>query len=269
MLQHNVAIAGEAIPVSNGERLRVVTYKTGNSATVFIRITQLRKDGQVIRTVERIDPNGTTLQTVTIVILTEGYLLAVDAYTSDELDPVGRIFVNVFLQYGDVFSFDTAFPLVSGYIGQLGAIRWPIDRPHNVNEGVFETESPAVTPPAAGVEFDYQEEEYFSGRIIGGFLDFTTDATVANRTVEFIFWTLGFPLIKVISRSVQAANLNRRYNLWRGPNIPTDASDQIYIPIPDFEFANTFGLTTVTQNFQAGDVFEDAVLRVQRHFTII
>lgn len=268
-LEPNIALAASAIPISRGERLRVLVYKTGNTATVYIRAITVDLAGNLVPNVEAIDPNGDDLQTLFLMPLTDGYLVSVDAYTTDELDLVGRIFVDVQLQYGDNSNPTNRFPLVSGYVGQLGAIRWPIDRPHNVNEGNFEMQSISIPDVGVGNNINWTDEIYFSGRILAGTMTVIASAAVANRVGVFMFRTNGTSLIRVVSRTTITASQQKLIQFWRGPNLPADTGNYIYIPIPEYELSTEYGLEVEFDAWEPGDEMLTARLRVQRHFTII
>jgi hypothetical protein len=122
------------------------------------------------------------------IILTEGYLLSVAAYTQG-VARRGAVFARAYLirsPNGPVSGIPV-LPLFADYIGIYSPIGWPGGRWLWPEEGAGTFVSATVANPGAGADWTFTAPGTTQVRIIGTSATLTTSAAVANRVPELIF----------------------------------------------------------------------------------
>lgn len=264
-----IAIAGEAIPTSRSDKLRVLVVNTVASGTVYIRIVQVDGRGEISYTTERIAAASAGQQVAATYSLTDGFLISVDIYTDNETSPWGRIWAEAYFQRGDVFNFNTAFPLIAGYVGKHASVRWPIDRPKSVADIVPDFQIVNGAAPAAGENPFFFDDTFYFTELFWASFTLTASAAVANRRVRVLIYAQGSITSVTESRIDQTASQTRTYYLWQGPNMPADFDTRIFIPFPDLPAVSELGVETLTSGLDIADQFSFIQVGVTRRVNFL
>jgi len=174
----------------------------------------------------------------------------------------GKVYANLYLNVNStkVYSF------ISGYVTSTVGLTWPYGRGEDPKSGMGVFESVTGTNPAAGAEV----EEYVpSGKLwrIHAFrINFTTDATVADRAVSLAIAGINGNIIRIPSSVVQTASTTRIYQFGVGLlNLENATSGIITVPLfPDLFLNPADIISTITTNRQATDNFGAPEMYVER-----
>lgn len=261
-------LSSNAIPVTQDSQVLVNIWTTYDSPIeVYMKILSLGVDDRIIETIETIQADFSTYGTAHLFRLTPDRLISVSLWTGSIDAPYGKIFARIALKQTDVTDNSRTTVLTSGYLTGGNTINWPTSEPKSSLDGLGSAINSALTQPAAGAEIDtdFGIEQYTD--VLNGKFVLTTSAAVANRTVKLRILVESDLLYEFTARSVQAAGVARNYWLWPGPNMPTDAGTEIYLPIPPNVSGPGVNIKTVTTNIQAGDQFSGWSLN-RRHLII-
>ena len=266
MIETGLNISSNALPSERGNRVRVVLYSNSpNARTIFARVKQADRQGNIIFSTQQIPISAGEDQSVGQIILTDGYLLEVNVWDPNSYQVFCRVFGSVYFQQGDVFGQETAFPLITGFVGGGRPLIWPIMPSESNNDIKLEPKIETWPTPAAGGDATFTSDANEVVRIIGGQFVLTTGVAVANRTLYLDQETITLQFSRSFARTTIPASTQRTIELWRGPNLPTDSADRFFIPIPETGLLGTFIGVIGALQLQAADQISDVNIIMERH----
>lgn len=266
MNEFNALIASNAIQTTNDSQLQVdVWTDANNSAPFFVRTTQIDSKGNLVFSLDQFIPAHTTFPTTKRIRLTAGKLISVSVWGADSLFSQAKFFTRISLLSGSVAAADQLLILTSGYVTNGSTLNFPASIPESSYSGTPQRVAAGIAAPAPGVELQIEINGIYQAKILSAVFSLTTSAAVATRTVTILFEDAAQTFAKAISRTTQVAGTTRQYILWSGPNMPTDAANLIYLPVPDSAIGHEIIIRTETTNIQAGDQYSGVDLGFNAH----
>jgi hypothetical protein len=248
--------SSNAIPVSRANRLLIrVWTKFAGPVPIIVRVRQLTPSNEFIETYETFSAFGATYPTPKTLDLTDNRLISVATFTTQTNVVRGELFASIILQSGDLATDEQLTPLTTGYLTSGGVLNYPLSIPEGALNGNGSPEFDVVADPGPGTTVDWNAPVNTQTNVLGGTVDFTTDATVAIRTVFAQFGMGGAYTVQVPSRTTQIAALTKTYILWAGPNMPNDNTSFLYIPVPENCIGRSNTITINATNKVPGDEF--------------
>ena len=170
-----------------------------------------------------------------------------------------RIYAQCFLTINS----DRMHLLAAGYISGFGSITWPAIFKELSRDGIGGISEFSSTNPAAGAQVNvgFDTRAVFKVDMIT--VNLVTDANAADRNVH-IHIAFGSGLeTDIPSPTVQAASLTRFYRgMVFGSNVVAPTDNDFIFPLPqDLYLDEGSIISTVTENFQAGDNFGAMAIR--------
>ncbi len=244
--------------VGTDAMLRVGVASLIPAQPLTVRTRLLRSDDGVITSSEdRILTDGTGTQAVTILNLTEGFLLSVEVTCETASMIRGEIFVAVELCHGTPQQLHRDQLLMQDYVSSGYAVSWPGGLLRLSTEGPGATQY-GVQPggPGAGFDFSVAFATNSRTRLMALQVKLTTSAVVANRIPTINIVAAGGPIYSVAVAAPIPASTVAIINLGVGVGAPSVSSNNHILPIPDnlyIQGLGSVGSTTVA--LQAADAY--------------
>jgi hypothetical protein len=259
---------GQLAPPSNlyvdEEDFLFVEHWTSNAAGNYeVGARLLRADGTIVPILERITPltSDRSPQT-TIIHLSEGFLLSVQALALGANIQRGQLYVTILVARGAV---PTGFArLTEGYVDGTGCLAWPPGKQESSVSGRGVIRSITGTNPAAGAEVSETVPTNARWRPIAVRLTLVTDATVSSRVVTVTLDDGATVYLQVPSAVAQTASLTNSYNLGADMIQIGAITTAILIPLPaELYMPAGHRIRSLTTNLQAGDNYGAPQLLVE------
>lgn len=259
------AMVGGALVYLTGEdQLRVTVFDSTTAARVEIT-------GRFLTVAGRIQPfqfgflpaTDRTASTMTRA-LGEGWLLEASVRATAGQVLSGQCYVVLSIARGSTGAFTDLSTLAAGYVTQQQRVSWPgsgVRGPLEGAPGIFKTTG---TNPAPNNEVLETVPTGARWRLRGVVLTLTTDANVANRTVQLMIQVgVNAPLL-VPAVVVQVASQAITYYAAAvgAPGLTNLTNTQIILPA-DLVLAAGSIIATITVNRQVGDDYASPIMWVE------
>ena len=259
--QLTAVLAGAGVPIRRRDRLVVQFTNVKAASTVQFGGRILRRDGVVVDVNEQhplIVSGGRQTFEINLV---DGWLLSFQINAVESFFRPGTMYVESFLAFGTGKSTERYRTLIAGYLDPYSALDWPDVFRVRPGEGQGAIRAIFWPTPAAGAEIDSGALPAGKHKIMALGFRFTTDATVANRTISMQIWEpSGGVIAQILAAGTQAASITRQYTFTIGINDTAAAAPQVSeAKMPDIMLTGTCELHTVTNGLQAGDRFTQVV----------
>ena len=259
--QLTAVLAGAGVPIRRRDRLVVQFTNVKAASTVQFGGRILRRDGVVVDVNEQhplIVSGGRQTFEINLV---DGWLLSFQINAVESLFRPGTMYVESFLAFGAGKSTERYRTLIAGYLDPYSALDWPDVFRVRPGEGQGALRAFFWPGPAAGAEIDSGPLPSGKHRIETLSFEFTTDATVKNRTVKLDIWEpSGGIIARIPVVSVQIENKTVRYSFSAGVGMDKDPNTLTQTGVlPDIMLTGDCELLTSTYNLQAGDTFTAVV----------
>lgn len=262
-----IAVAGNAMPTTRANKLRVVVDQIDLTNRVYCRVRQILPFGEVVSSLYEIDYSNTLGAQAKVIDLTDGYLLDVSIWEASFPSRIGQIFASVWFQDGSTFNASQALLLTSGYLAGGKPLRWPYDTPQGTNQIQMEPVLEQTAAPAAGNDWGFSPNINAKVQLQGGRFSLDTSVAVANRRSGITVSTASTIIYRSVARTAQPASTSWEYILWLGSALPDDVAPTIFIPLPEIGPLIEMDIASFSTNLQAADQYSQADLCFNQHAT--
>lgn len=244
-----------ALPVKNGDRLRVAFWNSSNaiSPELFVRYLIQFKDGTRADGSEAVVVPASTIEQIIYIPLTEGDLLWITVDTGQTTPQSGLIFSSIALLRGAVDNAQSRISLMSGYISTATPLIYPLSTPSASNSGPGALVSVTGTDPGAGFQFSLALNSIANIELLNVNFILTTDATVASRLPFLNLTDTTGIVFRSAANAVQLLSTLVRYSFNQWPATPFSPANNSYGVIPKHTTSSGATLAISVDNFQAGD----------------
>jgi hypothetical protein len=230
-------------------------------AELLIRARFLHPDGRTVPSEWRMTVvPDTTLQSIALP-MSEGFLLSLIVVPGTPKLTVGQCFVNAHVRQAGLIM----GTLLAGYVETGRPLFWPGGQLAGQREGVGNNFTFIGTDPAAGVEISELVPAFRFWKILSGWFQLVTDATVITRSVHIVIDDpIPQTVYEVQGTLGQTAGTTATYVL--GSGLPRSGAAELLqlLPLPvDFAMGSGRRIRTQTTNLQAGDNFGPLQLCVE------
>jgi hypothetical protein len=264
---NQVLLSANAIPLTRNSQLRVsIRNITGAAQTYVVLVKTIDETGKLINAAYELSLGTSSLPNVQLYPLTNGFLISAQVKALNPLLIRTGVYVTLELQSGSPTTTDNTniLPLTSGYVDYTKPLGYPLSQPESSLSGLGDVVNLSTANPAAGAEIAAPVAVNQLYQPLGAGFVLTTSAVAATRTVNIRYDVNSATVALIPSRTNQGTFTTVTYLLWRGPNLPTDTTTRIYIPIPDAFKGVAAIWNTVTTNIQAGDQFSAISTQIER-----
>lgn len=255
---------GDAVFVTGEDNLRLRSLNSAAGVTLTCSGRFVRLDGTMEPFEFKHTPNTDRTAASTLWKLGMGWLIdaRIGVYAGTPI--TGQCWAILELVRGFTGAITDHAGLVSGYVTSAQPIAYPRGALRGTLEGPGWIRSITGTDPAANVQISEVVPTGARWRLIGMRFNFTTDATVADRTVRVTPHDGANDLAILSMVGVQAASLSNRYTLSAGVNGEAVNANRGQIALGhNVILMAGWGISTSTNNMQAGDNYSAPQLHVE------
>lgn len=266
-----LTLVNNAAPVRTRDRLNVRLDNLGAAFTFTAGGRVLKPDGTVVD-IQLDSPIGANSTNNELEIqMLDGWLLSFQANAEGVTINQGDVWVEAFLGFGAGGSTQRYRTLFTGYLDQFSALGWP-----NVDRRV-PRESPGriivLTPTGGtpGTEWAFTISGNAALRPMAVSAILTTNATVANRSVEFTIEETGGGIIaRLPFETAQTASLAWQYTATLGANhIEDTVTGSMLQALPGILMSTDYVIRSAVTNLQAGDDWSEILATGERWNDVI
>lgn len=263
----NAILSANSVPVDAGNRLRVSFWNSNpdNSYTVIIRFQILLPDGTISDNADERTIPAFQQDLPFLFPLTDGQLIFASVFCTATGLQEGELYCTIGVQYGSVSAFAQLLSLIGGYLASGNPLAFPLgnnvpkntDRPANITQ--------PFSTPTTGSEILAEFSPLFFTRLINFTFQFHADANAANRTIVLNIDDLNGKVLTVTHATPITATEDITFYLWTGTIPATIPANVRFIQLPEMPFAQGVTITSVTENIQAGDEFDNIIGRSKKY----
>jgi hypothetical protein len=259
-------LSAAAVAVQTGDKLRLTFVNTsGGDIEVQLRALLLLTNGQIVQIFEQKDLGTTAAEQSLETQLSTGQLLNFSVQTTNSNVYSGDLYCAAQIQIGDVEIPANRLYLTAGYINSATGLTFPLQQPQGPAAAPTQIQQIGITDPAAGANYDVLSDLNIQQTLVGGTVEFTADANVANRTINLIISGNSGLISRSSDTTPITAGQTRIIQFWNGPNMPANTTAIHYIPLPDNVSGQNLEIQVTATNIQAGDTFSALQLLVIRY----
>lgn len=256
----------QAIPLSPDDSLLIDVISSTTPVTIILEGTAINIDGALVPFhFELLVPTALT-PTQLIALLGYQFLLSVTAFTRTASIPDGSCFIRLLLvQRLTSGVYPHRKLLAQGYISTFASIGYGSSSINGTDSDHHYLENISIANPAAGAGFSFLCPDYTELKILHLNFTLTTDATVANRFVDFTVQLPPGANSSCRTPTAHTAGLSCFYSL--APLSPQQGNPSLAkliatITLTEMQSACQFIISVL--NIQAGDQFSNISLLVLR-----
>jgi len=249
-------VVDQAVYVTAADSVLVSLWSRSTAVlTLSVNIRLLLLSGEIVQVNRDVDVAGTTVRLDVIIPVYDGWILAVGVVSGGARVSPGRVFARVDLLQGSLLAAARRQVMGSGYVTSGRGIIWPGGQNEDGTDLLPEWEGANIAAPGAGVQWSSLDVGVGQREFIGVTFTLTTSATVATRQVYLSLIDNATEVVRLPAQGTQLASLVRTYFAIYGVGVLAAAGSSIFIPLPQLRMGADNRISSVCDNFQAGDAY--------------